>query len=349
LDSGARPGGAGGPVSEADRTPEATGAGDLERALGQLRAVLETVHPRDWGRGGERLLLVDGENRIKFVTPELAEAFGLPREALLGLPLSELLRRLRTGSNAERSHELAEKTRELDETRARLTRAQHLKALGELSAEVAHEFGNLLQAIGLQAAALRRDLTLPESVARALWSIKQAVDIGRTLTRRLLTFARHDPGERREPLDVARLLRDLVQLLEPRINREGRGVRVELSLPVLPPALGNQSLLTEAFLNLFLNALDAMPEGGTLEVSATERGGEIRVTVRDSGTGMTRSELDRALDPFYTTKPGGTGLGLSTASGIVRAHGGALYLESAAGQGTTAFVCLPTVALPPAA
>jgi signal transduction histidine kinase/CheY-like chemotaxis protein len=248
----------------------------------------------------------------------------------------------------ERSHELAEKDRELDEARARLTRAQHLKALGELAAEVAHEFGNLLQAIGLQTAALRRQPALPEPVTRSLWSIKQAVDIGQALTRRLLTFARDDPNEHLTPLDVGRVLRDIVQLLEPRINKGTRPLHVELSLPPLPEVAGSQTKLTEAFLNLFLNALDAMPEGGTLQVSAVERSGEIRIAVRDSGKGMSREELARAFDPFFTTKPGGTGLGLSTVYGVVRAHGGSVFLESEPGKGTTVFVSLPT-ACPPAA
>ena len=251
-------------------------------------------------------------------------------------------------ATVERTHELAEKSRELDEARARLTRAQHLKALGQLAAEVAHEFGNLLQAIGLQAAALRRAPMLPEPIMRSLWSIKQAVDIGQALTRRLLTFARDDPNERMEAFDVGRVLRDLVQLLEPRLNKGGRPLRVELSLPQLPDVMGSQNKLTEAFLNLFLNALDAMPDGGLLQVSATESSGEIRIAVRDSGKGMTREELARAFDPFFTTKPGGTGLGLSTVYGVVRSHGGSVFLESEPGKGTTVFVSLPT-AYPPAA
>jgi signal transduction histidine kinase/CheY-like chemotaxis protein len=246
----------------------------------------------------------------------------------------------------ERSHELAEKSRELDEARARLTRAQHLKALGELAAEVAHEFGNLLQAIGLQTAALRRQPALPEPVTRSLWSIKQAVDIGQALSRRLLTFARDDPNDRMEPLDVGRVLRDIVQLLEPRLNKGNRALQVELSLPTLPLINASQIKLTEAFLNIFLNALDAMGEAGTLNVSAVERSGEIRIAVRDSGKGMGREEMTRAFDPFFTTKPGGTGLGLSTVYGVVRAHRGSVFLESEEGKGTTVFVSLPTTAPP---
>jgi signal transduction histidine kinase len=245
----------------------------------------------------------------------------------------------------EPTQELAEKSRLLDEARVRLSRAQHLKALGELSAEVAHEFGNVLQAIGLQAAALRRGPALPEPVMRAVWSIKQAVDIGHALTRRLLTFARDD-GDRMELLDVGRVLRDLVQLVEPRINQSAHPVRMELDLSPLPEVLGNENKLTEVFLNLFLNAMDAMPEGGMLRVSAVERSGEIRIAVQDTGKGMIAEELSRAFDPFFTTKPGGTGLGLSTVYGVVRAHGGSVFAESEPGRGTTVFVSLPTAAPP---
>ncbi len=247
----------------------------------------------------------------------------------------------------EAARVLAETSRELDDARARLTRAQHLKALGQLAAEVAHEFGNLLQAIGLQAAALRRHPALPDNATPALWSIKQAVDMGQALTRRLLTFARDDPHRQMEPLDVGRVLRDLVQLLEPRVrNRGDQPLRVELYVPELPPVLGDQTKLTEAFLNLFLNAFDAMPDGGTLSVSGTECGGELRITVRDTGVGMSHEDAVRAFDPFFTTKPGGTGLGLSTVYGVVREHGGSVFLESDPRQGTTVFVALPT-ATPP--
>jgi PAS domain S-box-containing protein len=242
----------------------------------------------------------------------------------------------------ERTRELADKKRELEEVHRRLTRAQHLKALGELAAEVAHEFGNLLQAIGLQSAALRRQTALPEPVVRSAWSIKQAVDLGHALTRRLLTFARNDPAEHMEPLDVGRIVRDIVQLLEPRIHRSGHPLRVDLSLPALPAVRGNPNKLTEAFLNLVLNALDAMPEGGLLQVTAVERSGEIRLAIRDTGTGMTPDQVARAFDPFFTTKPSGTGLGLSTVYGVVRAHGGSVFLESEPGRGTTVCVSLPT-------
>ena len=239
------------------------------------------------------------------------------------------------------ARELAGKIQELDEARASLSRAQHLNALGQLAAEVAHEFGNLLQAIGLQSAALGRQSQLPESVARAVWSIKQAVDLGHALTRRLLTFARNDATDEMAPIDLARLLRDAVHLVEPRVTGGQSPIRIELSLLPLPEVRGHANKLTEAFLNLLLNAMDAMPDGGSLHVSAVERGGEIRIAVRDTGKGMGREEQARAFEPFFTTKADGTGLGLSTVSEVVRAHGGSVLLDSAPGKGTTVFLSLP--------
>ena len=242
------------------------------------------------------------------------------------------------------ARELAGKIQELDEARASLSRAQHLKALGQLAAEVAHEFGNLLQAIGLQSAALGRQSQLPESVARAVWSIKQAVDLGHALTRRLLTFARNDAPDEMGPIDLARLLRDAVHLVEPRVTGGECPIRIELSLLPLPEVRGHANKLTEAFLNLLLNAMDAMPEGGSLHISAVERGGEIRIAVRDTGKGMGREEQARAFEPFFTTKADGTGLGLSTVSEVVRAHGGSVLLDSAPDKGTTVFLSLPVAA-----
>jgi len=313
----------------------------LGRPLADVAPWLTTVEGRSVEPGAlhsTRVRRPDGSTR--FVNHRATVLHGAD-----GRPVGMLFT-LHDTTNSLARDELAEKSRQLDEARERLTRAQHLKALGQLSAEVAHEFGNLLQAIGLQAAALRRSVGLPDPVVRSVWSIKQAVDIGQALTRRLLTFARNDPGERMETIDVCRVLRDLVQLLEPRINQRGRSVRMELSLPELPEIRGNETKLTEVFLNLFLNAMDAMPDGGSLIVTASERSGEIRIAVRDTGKGMGAEELARAFDPFFTTKPGGTGLGLSTVYGVVRAHGGSVFVESEPGRGTTVFVSLPT-ATPP--
>src|SRR5439155_691820 len=181
----------------------------------------------------------------------------------------------------------------------------------------------------------RWELHTPGAPPRTLQHriVALAVETGHGFTRRLLTFARDDSG-RMERLDVGPVLRDVVQLFEPRILHEGRPVRLQVSIDPLPEIVGNRAKLSETFLNVLLNALDAMPEGGTIEVSALESGGEIRIAIRDSGRGMTAEERQRAFDPFFTTHRGSSGLGLSTVYGIVRAHGGSVFIESEAGRGT---------------
>src|SRR6059058_5441345 len=199
-----------------------------------------------------------------------------------------------TWESPEQARPPDERDRTVGDASTSLSQTQHLTALGELAGEVAHEFGNILQAIGLHVAALRRQPGLPEAVGRSLGAIKQAVDTGHGYTRRLVTFARDDGG-RMERLDIAPVLRDVVQLLESRILNEGRPVRLQVSIDPLPEVAGNRSKLSEAFLNVLLNALEAMPEGGAIEVSAVESGGEVRVAIRDTGRGMTpRSATGRS-------------------------------------------------------
>jgi len=250
-----------------------------------------------------------------------------------------------TWESPEQARPPDERDRTVGDASTGLSQTQHLTALGELAGEVAHEFGNILQAIGLHVAALRRQPGLPEAVGRSLGAIKQAVDTGHGYTRRLVTFARDDGG-RMERLDIAPVLRDVVQLLESRILHEGRPVRLQVSIDPLPEVAGNRSKLSEAFLNVLLNALEAMPEGGAIEVSAVESGGEVRVAIRDTGRGMTPEECHRAFDPFFTTHPASSGLGLSTVYGIVRTHGGSVFIESEPGRGTAVSRSLPTAEPP---
>ena len=269
----------------------------------------------------------------------------VPLQDEIGTPAGTLHVFREVTTSTERKRQLDERDRSLRDARAVLSQSQHLTALGELAGEVAHEFGNILQAIGLHVAALRRQPGLPEAVGRSLGAIKHAVDTGHGYTRRLVTFARDDGG-RMERLDVGPVLRDVVQLLEPRILHEGRPVRVHVSIDPLPEIVGNRAKLSETFLNVVLNALEAMPDGGTIEVSAVESAGEIRIAIRDTGRGMTPEERQRAFDPFFTTRPGSSGLGLSTVYGIVRAHGGSVFLESEAGRGTAVCLSFPTAEPP---
>jgi signal transduction histidine kinase/CHASE3 domain sensor protein len=229
------------------------------------------------------------------------------------------------------------------EREERLRQGQRVEAVGRLTAGVAHDFNNLLQALmgGLE-------LALPEVADRpeAADSIQMALAAARRgaqLTSQLLSFS----GQqilRPISLDLAQPLHDLARTLERTL---GHDIRVEVAVaPGLPPALVDPAHLGSALLNLALNARDAMPDGGTLQITAFAAGAELVVAVADTGTGMSPEVLARASEPFFTTKGiHGTGLGLSMAHGFARQSGGDLRIHSRPGQGTRVeIVLLPAAA-----
>ena len=239
---------------------------------------------------------------------------------------------------------LAEEERR--QLQARLQQAQKMDSLGSLAGGVAHDMNNVLGAIlGLASANLASQP--PGSATRqAFETIIKAAERGGGMVRGLLTFARQGPAETRE-LDLNGLLRDEVRLLERTTLAK---VRLELSLEEgLPPVLGDAGALAHALMNLCVNAVDAMPEGGCLRlVTRQAKPGWVEVRVEDNGTGMPAEVLERALDPFFTTKePGkGTGLGLSMAFNTVKAHGGRLDLWSEPGRGTRVSLAFPVCRAP---
>jgi two-component system NtrC family sensor kinase len=143
------------------------------------------------------------------------------------------------------------------------------------------------------------------------------------------------------PFALKEALTRVLFLVGPRLKAQ----KVELLQRVpdsLPRLLGDPAQLEQVFLNLCLNAAQAMPEGGTLEVGASSNGeGAVLVTVKDTGVGIAPEDLERVFEPFFTTREGGSGLGLPITRQIVLAHGGELWLESEPGRGTTAHVRLP--------
>jgi hypothetical protein len=144
----------------------------------------------------------------------------------------------------------------------------------------------------------------------------------------LLNFSRTSPTEF-AIVDVNKVLRETMTLIEHQLTKTG--IRVELDLdPALPRIRGNPGKLQQVFLNLFLNARDAMETGGSLTVHSTDGAGQVRISVADTGSGITPENLPRIFDPFFTTKGArkGTGLGLSVSYGIVKEHGGEIEVET---------------------
>ena len=232
---------------------------------------------------------------------------------------------------------------EFHRLQAQLHQSQKMESLGSLAGGVAHDMNNVLGAIlGLASASLEAS-SADSPHRRAFETILKAAERGGKMVRGLLSLARPHLTDPRA-LDLNELIREEANLLE---HTTLARVRLELDLdPGLPLVHGDGGALTHALMNLCVNAVDAMPAGGTLTLRTrrAEDGG-AEVLVADTGTGMPEAVLQKALDPFFTTKePGkGTGLGLALVFSTVKAHGGTLLLESQPGQGTRATLRFPGV------
>jgi PAS domain S-box-containing protein len=242
------------------------------------------------------------------------------------------------------AHE-AQKT--LEQTREMLHQAQKLEALGQLTGGVAHDFNNLLMAISGGVSLLAR--AKPEMRDKVLEEMQNAVERGAGLTRQLLAFARRETL-RPVPVDIGERFAAMQELLRRSL---GPSIRLELSFPSgLWPIHVDPSQLELSILNLVINARDAMQDGGTLTIAAENaptvaatlsEPDFVRLSVRDTGAGMSPEVRARAFEPFYSTKgPGlGTGLGLSQVHGFAEQSGGSARIESAPGLGTTVILSLP--------
>jgi PAS domain S-box-containing protein len=227
-----------------------------------------------------------------------------------------------------------------------LDRAQRLESLGRLASGVAHDMNNVLGAI-LGLASIHREEAGPDTGLREdLAAVEEACRRGQAMVTALLGFARQGLVEDK-PFDLNELLRRAAGLLE---RTTLQRVRLQLDLVSPPPWVqGDPSSLSHALLNLCVNAVDAMPAGGTLILQTrTEDSSTVTLAVQDSGEGMAPEVLERALDPFFTTKaPGkGTGLGLPLVFATVRAHRGQLDIQSEPGRGTTVRITLPGIVAP---
>jgi two-component system, cell cycle sensor histidine kinase and response regulator CckA len=240
---------------------------------------------------------------------------------------------------------------ELRAIEAQLQQSQRLEAVGLLAGGIAHDFNNLLMVIGSGAELLRE--IPPDECGDVLDEVQCAVARGRDLTARLLTFSRKQPVEA-EDIDTATAISALAHLLRRLVTE-----RVALSLD-LAPGLGvrmSRGSLEQIMMNLAANARDAMPRGGHLRVRSSPRwlwaaeavllglneGMHVLLEVSDTGSGMSPETVERAFDPFFSTKPvgSGTGLGLSNVYSIVRQSSGHISVETAEGDGSTFRILLP--------
>ncbi len=234
---------------------------------------------------------------------------------------------------------------EQKEERERAARADKLRALGQLASGVAHDFNNSLAAILGRTQLLRR-LTVDEALMRNLDIIQTAAEDAAATVRRIQTFARTSPVKEFEMLDVRNLLNDAIEITRTRWQNEARlrglDYQVDLDASDGQKTYGNASELREVFVNLIVNAVDAMPGGGKLFISCMRQQDRLRLLFADSGVGMPDDMRQKIFEPFFTTKGAhGTGLGLSVSHSIIERHEGSISVESEPGHGTTFTIDLP--------
>lgn len=240
---------------------------------------------------------------------------------------------------------LAGAKRQLENRHAEeIRRAEHLAAIGKLAAGVAHEINNPLAGMQNCVRTLFKWVGKDQRQAQYLEMLEEGLSRMARTVRQLLDFARESPP-RMSRVNVASLLGRCLSLLDHELAERKISCAPSLG-DELPEVSGDSQQLEQVFLNLLMNALEAMNEGGTLTVTAGLRGAENRlleVIVGDTGAGIPPEHLSRIFDPFFTTKEvgKGTGLGLSVSYGIVRAHGGSIEVESEPGKGSTFKVLLP--------
>ena len=241
------------------------------------------------------------------------------------------------------SSELEVLRRRVEDLEQQLAQSQKLNAIGSLAGGVAHDFNNLLTAILGYVSLLREDAAGLQNVAEALDVIEKAADRASQLTAQLLGFARVGQPKRVR-VDLHQTLPEVAELLRHTIDKR---IRLETSLDAAAPQImGDPGQMFQVFLNLSINARDAMPEGGVLTLATSTSGGWVRATVSDSGSGIPAGIRDRIFEPFFTTKePGkGTGMGLTVVQTIVRSHGGRIELDTEPPPGTRFHIWLPVAA-----
>ena len=228
-----------------------------------------------------------------------------------------------------------------------LGQTQKMEALGSMAGMIAHDFNNLLTTILGYTSIVKNAGRLHEDDLECLTEVEEAAHKAASLTGRLLAFARGGLMQT-SALDLRTVITDTIRIAQPALNHR---VNLTLDMPEGPiPIDGDESQLQQAFLNLLLNARDAMPGGGTVTIRASLANDAARVVVEDNGPGMDAETRLHIFEPFFTTKPkgSGTGLGTSITYGIVRSHGGVIDVQTELGKGTAFTIDLPALQkLPP--
>jgi len=226
------------------------------------------------------------------------------------------------------------------ETQMQIGQSEKLASVGRLAAGIAHEINNPLTGVLTYSHLLKEKAKNKQDLDDIEIVIKETTRV-RDIVRGLLDFARQSPSSK-ELIQINKLIRQLLKLIIS--QREFRGIKiVENYEQNLPEFMGDKNQLQQVFLNILLNAAEAIHDSGTITITTFEKKGSIQIAISDTGCGIESQDIDKIFDPFYTTKPvgKGTGLGLSVSYGIIQQHGGNISCKSNLGTGTTFTISLP--------
>jgi signal transduction histidine kinase/CheY-like chemotaxis protein len=274
----------------------------------------------------------------------------LPMIVIIFLTYRTYLRNVETSAaqaaQAEKHvKELSHYITEQERIREQFSQMEKLSALGELASGVAHDFNNTLSGILGRAQLLQRSGDA-EKIKRGLDIIIKTAEDGAKTVKRIQDFARQRRDHNFELVSIDQLLLDAGEITRPRWKNcaEASNIHITLNLQIGSNAMvmGDDSELREVLVNMVFNAIDAMPEGGTLSLSTRTAGDSVLIKVVDTGVGMYPEVRSRIFDPFFTTKgKAGLGLGLAVSFGIIRRHGGNIEVDSKYGSGTEFRITLP--------
>jgi signal transduction histidine kinase len=282
--------------------------------------------------------------RIRTATSENQRLYDELEDTLQGLQ-----RRVdeATAEIRQKNRELARTNELLSTAQREAARAQRLSAIGQLAATVAHKIGTPLTALSGHVQLLQEDTALTTEARRRLTTIESQIDQTSRIIQDLLLYARK-PELSIAPVDLHACIEECIALLRPELDRHGVEVVTDFA-PGLGKVMSDYQQMQEVVCNLIDNAIDAMPDGGTLTIRTAgielDAGGTraCRITVADTGIGIPAGVRERIFEPFFTTKKSGrgTGLGLAIAAETVRAHGGTIAVASEPAKGAEFSIVIP--------
>jgi len=276
----------------------------------------------------------------KNITKEALESvMAFAQQAGLAIHNAFMYQELKTFSQ-QMEEKIQKTTADLKKTEAQLIRSEKLAALGQLAAGIAHEIRNPLTSINILIHSMTENLPSGDSHKEDLKVIEEEIHRMNEILDQFLRFAK-PATPLLEKADVSSIFEETLQLLRPHIEKQI--IVVEKEFQSLPIILMDREQIKQVFLNLLLNAIQAMPGGGhlTLRGQNSEDGQWIHISIQDSGIGISSENINKLFDPFFSTKEGGIGLGLSITHRIIDQHHGKIEVESAPGKGTLFTIWLP--------